>query len=179
MPSPLIKEGEEPLAKRPRLEGVERSESDQLIKKTDREAEPEFMKKQQSVEATTTGDRVTDRETGFNRVKRSQVVVGTNAVSRHLERDALRAGLVCPSAYPPLMHQHLLMMAASRGVPFAAVPGLSKCAAPLLGLKTTLAIGFKVRISGDAYCHCTVILSEHLTSHTEINLIWQMNRSYL
>ncbi len=82
---------------------------------------------------------------GFNKVKRSQIVVGTNAVSRQLERDGLRAGVVCPSARPPLMHRHLLMMSASRDVPFAAVPRLSESVAPLLGLRTALAIGLKVR----------------------------------
>ncbi len=86
-----------------------------------------------------------DPEGGYNRTKRSQLVVGTNAVSRHLERNSLRAGVVCPSARPPLMHRHLLMMSASRGIPFAAVPHLSETAAPLLGLKTALAIGFMVR----------------------------------
>lgn len=80
----------------------------------------------------------------FNKVKRSQIVVGSNAVTRQLERGALRAGLVCPSARPPLVHRNLLMMAATRGIPFAAVPRLSETITPLLGLKTALAVGFKV-----------------------------------
>ena len=80
----------------------------------------------------------------FNPQKRSQVVVGINAVSRQLERDNLRAGLVCLSARPALMHRHLLMLATTRGVPYAALSSLSEHAAPLLGVKSALAIGFKV-----------------------------------
>lgn len=80
------------------------------------------------------------------RKKHSQVLVGINSVTRELERDGLRAGIVCLSA-TPLLRRHLLMLAATRGVPFAGLKAFSKTAAPLLGIKTTLAVGFKVRSS--------------------------------
>lgn len=80
----------------------------------------------------------------YNASKRSQVVVGVNAVTRQLEKNGLRFGLVCLSAKPPLIHRHLLMLAATRGVPFAALPTLSETASPLLGVKSALAIGIKV-----------------------------------
>lgn len=80
------------------------------------------------------------------RKKHSQVLVGINSVTRELERDGLRAGIVCLSA-APLLRRHLLMLAATRGVPFAGLKAFSKTAAPLLGIKTTLAVGFKVRSS--------------------------------
>lgn len=80
----------------------------------------------------------------YNAAKRSQVVVGVNAVTRLLEKNGLRFGLVCLSAKPPLLHRHLLQLAATRGVPFAALPALSETASPLLGVKSALAIGVKV-----------------------------------
>lgn len=80
----------------------------------------------------------------YNAAKRAQVVVGVNAVTRLLERNGLRFGLVCRSARPPLVHRHLLQLAATRGVPFAALPALSVTASPLLGVKSALAVGVKV-----------------------------------
>jgi len=84
------------------------------------------------------------------RKKHSQLLIGINSVTRELERDGLRAGIVCLSAVP-LLRRHLLMLAATRGVPFAGLKAFSKTAAPLLGIKTTLAVGFKVR-SSDPVC---------------------------
>lgn len=76
--------------------------------------------------------------------KRSQIVVGLNEVTKMLERGNLRAGLVCLSAKPSLMHQHVLVLSASRGVPCAALHGVSETVAPALGLNSALAIGVKV-----------------------------------
>lgn len=76
--------------------------------------------------------------------KRAQLVVGTNAVTRSLEEGSLRVGVVCLTAKPALVHQHLLQLAASRRVPMAALPNLSPTIAPLLGVKSSLAIGIKV-----------------------------------
>ena len=39
--------------------------------------------------------------------KRAQLVVGTNAVTRSLEEGSLRVGVVCLTAKPALVHQHL------------------------------------------------------------------------
>lgn len=76
--------------------------------------------------------------------RKSQLVVGTNAVTRCLEEGALRVGVVCLTAKPALVHRHILQLAATRRVPVAALPNLSPTIAPLLGLKSTLAIGIKV-----------------------------------
>lgn len=76
--------------------------------------------------------------------KRAQLVVGTNAVTRSLEEGSLRVGVVCLTAKPALVHHHLLQLAATRQVPMAALPSLSPTIAPLLGMKSCLAIGIKV-----------------------------------
>lgn len=78
--------------------------------------------------------------------KRSQLVLGVNSVSRELERDGLRAGIVCLSAKPAVLHRHLVMLASTRGVPFAGLRDFSKTVIPLLGVKSALAVGFKVRV---------------------------------
>ena len=96
----------------------------------------------------------------FNSEKHAQIAVGTNSVTRCLERGALRAAVVClsSSARPLLVHRHLMMLSASRGVPCAALPGLGSSLAPLLGIKNVLAIGFKVR-------GCTLLL--HACMHAQ------------
>ena len=76
--------------------------------------------------------------------KRTQLVVGTNAVTRCLEEGTLRVGVVCLTAKPALLHRHMLQLAATRQVPMAAMPNLSPTIAPLLGMKSSLAIGIKV-----------------------------------
>ena len=80
------------------------------------------------------------------RKKHSQLLIGINSVSRELERDGLRAGIICLSA-ETLLRRHILMLASTRGVPFAGLTAFSKTAAPLLGVKSALAIGFKVQSS--------------------------------
>ncbi len=81
--------------------------------------------------------------------KQLQLVVGVNAVTRLLERGALQAGLLCTSS-PGLLCQHLLPLAATRKVPFAAVPGLSDLVAPLLGIKRAMCIGWRKASSHSA-----------------------------
>lgn len=88
------------------------------------------------------GDHVTSDSA--NAQKRQLLVVGVNAVTRQLERDNLRAGLVCLSAKPGLLTHHIMMLAATRGCPVLAVPDISSTMASLLGMKSALAIGFKV-----------------------------------
>lgn len=80
----------------------------------------------------------------FNKEKRAQVVIGLNAVTRGLERDRLRAVVVCLSAKPAMMTQHLLMLVATRNCPAVALPDMSKTLSPLLGVTSALALGFKV-----------------------------------
>lgn len=78
--------------------------------------------------------------------KKTQLVVGVNAVTRLLEHGALEAGLLCSSS-PRLLCQHLLPLAATRRVPFATLPDLSSMVARLLGLKRAMCLGWKVRYS--------------------------------
>ena len=112
-------------------------------------------------------------------VKRNQVVVGVNAVTRCLEQDKLRAGIVCLSAQPPLVTQHILLLSATRGCPFVAIPNLSEVLSPLLGIKSVLAIGFKVTIYIDKksipiialWCHHLIIMAAFLMPKTIIVII--------
>ena len=77
--------------------------------------------------------------------KKSFMVIGVNNVTRCLERGELCAGLVCLSARPALVTRHIMMLAATRCVPFAALPDLSQKVVELLGdIKSALAIGFMV-----------------------------------
>ena len=76
--------------------------------------------------------------------KRSQIVVGVNEVTKALERGFLRAVVVCLSAKPVLLHQHLQVLSATRNVPCVAMHGTSEVVAQALGLKRAMAIGLKV-----------------------------------
>ena len=79
------------------------------------------------------------------KAKKLHLVVGVNAVTRQLEQGRLKAGLVC-STSPGLLYQHILPLAATREVPFAALPDLSKMLARLLGIKKAMCIGWKVSV---------------------------------
>ncbi|XP_060680929.1 ribonuclease P protein subunit p38 isoform X1 [Hemiscyllium ocellatum] len=74
---------------------------------------------------------------------RKQLAIGINEVTRALERDMLCLVLVCKSVKPPLMTHHLIQLSVSRQVPACQVPHLSETVAPVLGLKSVLALGFK------------------------------------
>ena len=76
--------------------------------------------------------------------KRSQIVVGVNEVTRGLERNNLRAAVVCLSVRSPLLHDHLQVLSATRNVPCIALNGVSAAVAPVLGLKRAMTIGLKV-----------------------------------
>ncbi len=77
--------------------------------------------------------------------KKSQLVIGVNHVTRCLERGELCAGCVCLSAKPSLVTRHIMMLAATRSVPFVALPHLGQKVVETLGdIKSALAIGFKV-----------------------------------
>lgn len=77
--------------------------------------------------------------------KRSQFLVGLKEVTKALEKGELRAAVLCLSAKPPLLHQHIQILTATRGVPCIALHGLSDVIAPLLGLRSALIIGLKAR----------------------------------
>ena len=77
--------------------------------------------------------------------RRSQLVVGLNAVTRLLEQGRLQAGLLCTAA-PKLLTQHLLPLAATRNVPFAALPRLNELITQHLGIKRAVCIGIKASV---------------------------------
>ena len=98
--------------------------------------------------------------------KRAQLVVGTNAVTRCLEEGSLRVGVVCLTAKPALLHRHMLQLAATRRVPMAAIPNLSPTIAPLLGMKSSLAIGIKV-CSSDVHIIVVLLSTINITNFDE------------
>ncbi|XP_038653890.1 ribonuclease P protein subunit p38 [Scyliorhinus canicula] len=94
-----------------------------------------------------TGDhmmnRIPESKQGWTNVElRKQLAIGINEVTRALEKHTLCLALVCKSV-KPLMTQHLIQLSVSREVPACQVPRLSETVAPVLGLKSILALGFK------------------------------------
>ncbi|XP_067869003.1 ribonuclease P protein subunit p38 [Heterodontus francisci] len=88
--------------------------------------------------------RIQESKQGWTNVElRKQLAIGINEVTRALEKDALCLVLVCKSVKPTLMTHHLIQLSASRAVPACQVPRLSETLAPVLGLKSTLSLGFK------------------------------------
>ncbi|XP_053569980.1 ribonuclease P protein subunit p38 [Bombina bombina] len=74
---------------------------------------------------------------------RKQLAIGINEVTRALEKNEVYLVLVCKSAKPTLITKHLVELSASREVPACQLPRLSENIAPVLGLKSVLALGFK------------------------------------
>ncbi|NWU44294.1 RPP38 protein, partial [Hylia prasina] len=74
---------------------------------------------------------------------RRQLAIGVNEVTKALEKNELLLLLVCKSAKPAMITSHLLELSASRATPAGQVPRLSETVAPLLGLSSILALGFK------------------------------------
>ncbi|XP_069504498.1 ribonuclease P protein subunit p38 [Ambystoma mexicanum] len=74
---------------------------------------------------------------------RKQLAIGINEVTRALEKNELYLVLVCKSAKPAMITIHLIELSASRAVPAGQVPRLSESLAPVLGLKSVLALGFR------------------------------------
>ncbi|XP_051658548.1 ribonuclease P protein subunit p38 isoform X1 [Manacus candei] len=74
---------------------------------------------------------------------RRQLAIGVNEVTKALERNELLLLLVCKSAKPAMITSHLIELSASRATPAGQVPRLSETVAPLLGLTSILALGFK------------------------------------
>ncbi|XP_053121972.1 ribonuclease P protein subunit p38 [Hemicordylus capensis] len=74
---------------------------------------------------------------------RNQLAIGINEVTRALEKDELLLVLVCKSVKPAMITSHLIPLSASRAIPAGQVPRLSESLAPVLGLKSVLALGFK------------------------------------
>lgn len=74
---------------------------------------------------------------------RGQLAIGINEVTRALEKNELLLVLVCKSAKPPMITSHLILLSATRAIPAGQVPRLSERLAPVLGLTSVLALGFK------------------------------------
>ncbi|KAK0147858.1 Ribonuclease P protein subunit p38 [Merluccius polli] len=74
---------------------------------------------------------------------RRQLAVGVNEVTKALERDQLRLLLVCKSAKPKHMTDHLIALSVSRAVPACQVSRLSGIVSEPLRLKSVLALGFR------------------------------------
>ncbi|XP_060104421.1 ribonuclease P protein subunit p38 [Heteronotia binoei] len=74
---------------------------------------------------------------------RGQLAIGINEVTRALEKNELLLVLVCKSAKPTMITSHLILLSASRAIPACQVPRLSERLAPVLGLMSVLALGFK------------------------------------
>ncbi|NWV34990.1 RPP38 protein, partial [Grantiella picta] len=74
---------------------------------------------------------------------RRQLAIGVNEVTKALEKNELLLLLVCKSAKPAMITSHLIELSASRATPAGQVPRLSQTVAPLLGLTSILALGFK------------------------------------
>ncbi|NXP18097.1 RPP38 protein, partial [Scytalopus superciliaris] len=74
---------------------------------------------------------------------RRQLAIGVNEVTKALEKNDLLLLLVCKSARPALITSHLIELSASRATPAGQVPRLSQTVAPLLGLTSILALGFR------------------------------------
>ncbi|XP_029444676.1 ribonuclease P protein subunit p38 isoform X2 [Rhinatrema bivittatum] len=78
-----------------------------------------------------------------NFILRKQLALGINEVTRALERNELNLVLVCKSVKPALMILHLIDLSVSRAIPACQVPRFSENIAPVLGLKSVLALGFR------------------------------------
>ncbi|NWJ04358.1 RPP38 protein, partial [Crypturellus undulatus] len=74
---------------------------------------------------------------------RRQLAIGINEVTKALEKNEVILTLVCKSAKPDMITSHLIPLSASRATPAGQVPRLSETVAPLLGLSSVLALGFK------------------------------------
>ncbi|NWX82472.1 RPP38 protein, partial [Nothoprocta pentlandii] len=74
---------------------------------------------------------------------RRQLTIGINEATKALEKNELILLLVCKSAKPDMITSHLIPLSASRATPAGQVPRLSETIAPLLGLSSVLALGFK------------------------------------
>ncbi|NXY24204.1 RPP38 protein, partial [Atrichornis clamosus] len=79
---------------------------------------------------------------------RRQLAIGVNEVTKALEKNELLLLLVCKSAKPAMITSHLIELSASRATPAGQVPRLSETVAPLLGLTSILALGFKKHSDG-------------------------------
>ncbi|KFQ18328.1 Ribonuclease P protein subunit p38, partial [Merops nubicus] len=105
------------------------------------EKKPDGSTSELPKEEETEGHR---QQTGWTDISiRRQLAIGVNEVTKALEKNELLLLLVCKSAKPTMITSHLIQLSASRATPAGQVPRLSHTVAPLLGLASVLALGFK------------------------------------
>lgn len=78
-----------------------------------------------------------------DRSARRQLAVGINEVTKALENNELRLVLVCKSAKPDHMTDHLVALSVSREVPACQLRRLSGVVSETLRLKSVLALGVR------------------------------------
>ncbi|XP_014808426.1 PREDICTED: ribonuclease P protein subunit p38 [Calidris pugnax] len=118
---------------------------------TPRKKKRSLTKKQMERKRDASTTELPKEETGGDRQKagwtdisiRRQLAIGVNEVTKALEKNELLLLLVCKSAKPAMVTSHLIQLSASRATPAGQVPRLSQTLAPLLGLTSILALGFK------------------------------------
>ncbi|XP_039264446.2 ribonuclease P protein subunit p38-like [Styela clava] len=72
---------------------------------------------------------------------RNHIFTGINIITKKLERGSLDLVLVCKSAKPTLLTQHLIPLSVTRSSPAACISGLSSALGSELNLKSVLAFG--------------------------------------
>ncbi|KAL8165135.1 UNVERIFIED_CONTAM: hypothetical protein K2H54_030476 [Gekko kuhli] len=135
----FILEALEDVMKQVRLKKIEfrRKKKPSLSKKQDKE-------QWQAVEAPEKNKTEDAKAHGWTDLSiRGQLAIGINEVTRALEKNELLLVLVCKSAKPAMITSHLILLSASRAIPACQVPRLSERLAPVLGLTSVLALGFK------------------------------------
>nr|XP_033787103.1 ribonuclease P protein subunit p38 [Geotrypetes seraphini] len=101
-------------------------------------------KEVQEAESKEASSERTEVKQGWTSVLlRKELALGVNEVTRALEKNDLNLVLVCKSVKPALITMHLIELSVSRAIPACQVPRLSENIAPLLGLKSVLALGFR------------------------------------
>ncbi|XP_033760097.1 ribonuclease P protein subunit p38-like isoform X1 [Pecten maximus] len=103
---------------------------------------------------------------------RKQLLLGVNQVTRGLEKDEVRLVIVCRSAKPVIITQHLIGLASLRRCPAICINDLNKAVGEAMNITSAVAVGFK-KISKDADPSVFDDLVEFTTKHTpEITLAW-------
>lgn len=149
---------------------VSKSDSDALEPPRKRQCLNESKEVSVSENKVLNSDAHPDQSKNTVSTRKSQLVIGVNNVTRCLERNELAAGCVCLTAKPALVTRHILMLAATRSVPFVALPNLSqKVVEAVGGIKSALAIGFKVQ---KLYKNYYIILLYRIIVHVRVEMLF-------
>uniref|UniRef100_H2YD73 Ribosomal protein eL8/eL30/eS12/Gadd45 domain-containing protein n=1 Tax=Ciona savignyi TaxID=51511 RepID=H2YD73_CIOSA len=105
---------------------------------------------------------------------RKNFAFGINEVTKALEKGKLSFFLVCQSAKPAVLTQHLALLAGTTGTPSATIPNLSATLLPLLQLKSVLAIGFHKTHQDSDLTETSDGIKAHLST---VTLPWDSLRS--